>query len=247
MIRAVVVVLVISATTFAQTPSIEVATVKLNHSADAIGNRFDPDRMTWTGVPLGVLIQEAYGVQPYQVSGGPIWLGSDRWDINAKTDGPTSFTQKLQLLQSLLADRFQLRFHSETREMKAYKLVVAKGGPKLQEVKEGDPLSGSAGTRIGKGLIQGHKVAISDLAHFLQSELGRPVQEATGLTGKYDFKLEWVPDESQPNSGGEAPPPDAEGPSIFRAIQEQLGLKLEAQKAPGEILVIDHAAKPIGN
>jgi uncharacterized protein (TIGR03435 family) len=131
--------------------------------------------------------------------------------------------------------------------MKAYKLVVAKGGPKLQEVKEGDPLSGSAGTRIGKGLIQGHKVAISDLAHFLQSELGRPVQEATGLTGKYDFKLEWVPDESQPNSGGEAPPPDAEGPSIFRAIQEQLGLKLEAQKAPGEILVIDHAAKPIGN
>jgi uncharacterized protein (TIGR03435 family) len=114
MIRAVVVVLVISATTFAQTPSIEVATVKLNQSADAIGNRFDPDRMTWTGVPLGVLIQEAYGVQPYQVSGGPIWLGSDRWDINAKTDGPTSFTQKLQLLQSLLADRFQLRFHSET-------------------------------------------------------------------------------------------------------------------------------------
>jgi uncharacterized protein (TIGR03435 family) len=132
--------------------------------------------------------------------------------------------QKVQLLQPLLAERFQLRFHRETRDMKVYKLVVAKNGPKLHEAKEGDPMAGPAGTRIGRGLIEGRRVAISDLAGFLQSELGRPVQEATGLTGKYDFKLEWVPDESQPNSGGEAPPPNAEGATIFRAIQEQLSL-----------------------
>jgi uncharacterized protein (TIGR03435 family) len=155
--------------------------------------------------------------------------------------------QKVQLLQPLLAERFQLRFHRETRDMKVYKLVVAKNGPRLREVKEGDPAAGLAGTRIGRGLIEGHRVAISDLAGFPQSELGRTVQEATGLTGKYDFKLEWVPDESQPNSGGEALPPNAEGATIFRAIQEQLGLKLEAGKGPVEILVIDHAEKPSGN
>jgi uncharacterized protein (TIGR03435 family) len=131
--------------------------------------------------------------------------------------------------------------------MKAYKLVVAKSGPKLSEVKEGDPGSGPGSTRVDRGLIKGHNVSVSDLARFLQSELGRPVEDATGLTGKYDYKLEWVPDESQPNSGGEAAPPGAEGPTIFSAIQEQLGLKLEARKGEGEVLVVDHAEKPGAN
>jgi uncharacterized protein (TIGR03435 family) len=99
------------------TPAIEVATVRPNKSAGSIGNHFDPERMSWTGVPLSILIQEAYGVQSYRVSGGPLWLGSDRWDVNVKTEGPTSAAQKLQLLRPLLADRFQLRFHREMREM----------------------------------------------------------------------------------------------------------------------------------
>jgi uncharacterized protein (TIGR03435 family) len=125
--------------------------------------------------------------------------------------------------------------------------VVARNGPKLHEVKEGEPTSGPAGTRIARGLIEGHRVSISQLAGFLESELGRPVQEATGLPGKYEFKLEWVPDESQPNSGGDASPPDAVGASIFSAVQEQLGLRLVARKGPVEIMVIDHAAKPSAN
>jgi len=243
-------ILWISFAVFAQSPpkaSIEVATVKPNKSGGAIGNHFDPERMSWTGAPLKVIIQEAYGVRSYRILGGPSWLDSDGWDINVKTEGRTTYQEKMQLLQALMADRFQLKFHRETREMKAYKLVVAKGGPKLHEAKEGHSTSGPAGTRIDRGLIQGHGVGISDLARFLQSELGRPVEEATGLAGKYDFKLEWVPDESQPNSGGEAAPPGAEGPTIFSAIQEQLGLKLEPRKGPGEVLVIDHAEKPSGN
>lgn len=231
----------------APAPAIEVATVKPDRLADSIWNHFDPERMTWTGVQLSVLIQEAYGVQPYQVLGGPSWIGSDRWDINIKTEGPTTTSQKLALLGPFLAARFQLKLHRETREMKTYKLVTAKGEPKVLEMKQSDPASGPGGTRVGRGIIQGHNASVPDLARFLQSELGRPVEEATGLTGKYDFKLEWAPDEGQPNSGGEIAPPGAPGASIFRAIQEQLGLKLEARKSPGEVLVIDYAGKPSGN
>jgi hypothetical protein len=233
----------LSSAIFAQsqaTPSIEVATIKPNKSAGSIGNRFDPERMSWTGVKLGILIQEAYHVQSYQIWEARYGSTPTGGTLTPRRRVPPPFSRRC----SFLADQFQLLFHRETREMKVYKLVVAKNGPKLHEVKEGDPVAGPAGTRIGRGLIEGRRVAISDLAGFLQSELGRPVQEATGLTGKYDFKLEWVPDESQPNSGGEAPPPNAEGATIFRAIQEQLGLKLEAGKGPVEILVIDHAEKP---
>jgi uncharacterized protein (TIGR03435 family) len=239
-----------SSAMFAQSPakpSIEVATIKPNKSGGPIWTHFDPERMIWTGVQVSVLIQEAYNVRSYQIVGGPVWIGSDSWDINVKTEGPTGNREKMLLLQSLLADRFQLRFHRETREMKAYKLVVAKSGPKLHEVKDGDPGSGPGSTRVDRGLLKGRSVSVSDLARFLQSELGRPVEDGTGLTGKYDYKLEWVPDESQPNSGGEAPLPGAEGPTIFSAIQEQLGLKLEATKGSGEVMVIDHAEKPGGN
>ena len=226
------------------TPAIEVATIKLNKSGDAIGNRFDPERMSWTATPLKVLIGEAYGVHSYQIAGGAAWIDTDRWDINVKTDGPTTNRQKLELLAVLLADRFQLKSHRESREMKGYKLVAAPGGAKLAAAKED---SIAPGMRINRGQITGHRMAVADLARFLQSELGRPVQEATGLTGRYDFHLEWVPDESQPTSEGQASPPDAEGATVFRAIQEQLGLKLEAQKIPGEMLVIDRVAKPGAN
>ena len=199
--------------------------------------------MTWTGVFVKMLIENAYGVQDYQVLGGPSWLSSDRWTIEAKTEGPTTFTQKMQLLQPLLEDRFQLKLHRETRKLPEYRLVVAKSGPKLRQVRDGD----AGSVRVGRGRIEGHQIPIARLAFFLQAELGRPVLEATGLKGNYDFKLEWVPDESQPNSGGEAPPPDAAGPSIFAAIQEQLGLKLQAIKGPVEVLVIDHVEKPSEN
>lgn len=121
---------------------------------------------------------------------------------------------------------------------------MAKSGAKLHSAREGDP---AAGGRIDKGLIQGHGVGMADLARFLQSELGRPVDESTGLTGKYDFRLEWVPDESQPNSGGEIPEPNAAGPTIFSAIQDQLGLRLQAMKGSGQVMVIDHAEKPGSN
>jgi uncharacterized protein (TIGR03435 family) len=118
----------------------------------------------------------------------------------------------------------------ETRQLPQCRLVVAKGGPKL-DVARNDSNARPSGTRIGRGLIDAHGIGTAEVAAYLRSELGRPVVDSTGLTGKYNFKLQWVPDESQLNSGGETPPPDSTGPSIFAAIRE-LGLKLEAIKGP---------------
>ena len=234
----------------AQSPpaAFEVATVKLNKSgARAMGNHFDPERGTWTNTPLRVLIMNTYRIQGYQLVGGPSWLSSDTWDIEAKTEGPSTIAQKFQMLQPLLEDRFKLKVHRETREMPEYRLVIAKGGSRLREYRKEDGDTRREGTRIGRGLIDGHGSDFNGFVGFLRSELGRPVVDATGLTGKFDFKLEWVPDESQPNSGGDVPPPDATGASIFAAIQEQLGLKLEAMKGPVEMLMIDHVEKPSEN
>jgi uncharacterized protein (TIGR03435 family) len=174
-------------------------------------------------------------------------MQSDQWDIEAKSDGATSMSQKLEMLQSLLEERFHLKFHRERKDAPGYSVVIVKNGPKLHEVQDGEVNACAPGTKIRRGLIDGHAVPIAQLAGFLRSQLGRPVTDNSKLAGKYDFRLEWVPDESQPTSGGAIPPPDASGPTIFTAVQEQLGLRLEAQKVPVEILVIDHAERPSAN
>jgi uncharacterized protein (TIGR03435 family) len=220
-----------------------VATVKANKSATAIWNHFDPERVHWTGVPLRVLITNEYGLQDYQIVGVPAWAASDRWDVEAKADAPSAPAEKIQMMRTLLADRFHLTFHMETRELPEYRLEVAKGGPKLQKAEGGAP---GGGVRVDKGLIEGHQTTMATLAGFLKGELGRPVFDNTGLTGSYNVRLEWLPDESQPNSGGEAPPVDAMGAPIFTALQG-LGLRLTPFKGPVEIFVVDHVEKASGN
>lgn len=223
-----------------QPQAFEVATIKPSKNTGGMNNLHDPVQATWTNMPLAIVIQNAYRLQPDQLIGGPGWIRFDRWDIIAKTDLPATWEQQNKMLQPLLQDRFKLKVHWETRQLPQYRLVVAKGGSKLHS--NGRP----AGTRIGRGLIDAHGITAAELAAWLRSELGRPVVDSTGLTGKYDFKIQRVPDESQPNSEGETPPPDSTGPSIFAAIRE-LGLKLEAIKGPMEVLVVDYAEKPSGN
>jgi hypothetical protein len=179
-------------------PAFEVTTVKPSNPSDrGIMNHFDAERVSYTDTPLKVLIQAAYNVRDYQISGGPAWLSSDKWDVAGKLEKPIvdrsqRFEVENRMLQTLLVDRFKLAVHRETRQITEYKLVVAKNGPKIHEVKGGDADSRPAGIRP----------------------------------------------ESQP---------DAPGPSIFAAVQEQLGLKLESIKGPVEILVIDHVEKPSQN
>jgi len=244
----------------------EVASIKPNkYSSHMLGLGFWIERFTATSVTLQGLIREAYEVEDNQISGAPPWLYSERYDIEAKADKSVadellklSFDQRVieyrRMLQTLLADRLKLTLHSETKELPVYALVIAKNGPKLKDVKPGD--ADPSGMTFGRGLFKGQGVRIAFLVRMLsQQQLGRPVLDKTGLTGKYDFTLQWTPEENRApmfkgtRDGGQGPdsPPDSSGPSIFTAIQEQLGLKLEAQKGPAEVLVIDHVERPSEN
>jgi bla regulator protein BlaR1 len=253
----------------------EVASIKPNKSGDNMTRMMiKPDGLSVTGATLDMLIQNAYGVRYFQISGSPSWFKSERYDIEAKMD--SSVVEELRklgddqreaetrrMLQALLADRFQLKLHSDTKELPVYALVVAKNGPKLQVARPGDTYpnglkgpdgGGGAGMMFIEGdggPVRGQGIPIANLVHLLSQQLGRTVLDKTGLTGKYDFTLKWTPDESQgppgPPGMDTAPPPDSLGPSIFTAIQEQLGLKLESQKGAVEILVIDHAERPSEN
>ena len=208
-------------------------------------------RFTAKGASVRLLIQQAYGVRDFQITGAPGWTGSERYDITAKAEGGSDNITQDQLkimIQGMLADRFKLTFHRETKELPMYTLVVAKNGPKLQEA---DAANSRPMMRMGRGLINADGAPMSIFVTQLSNQLGRSVTDKTGLTGNYNFKLEWTPDQNDPRISElhpDAPPPvDSAGPTIFTALQEQLGLKLEAQKGPVEILVIDRIEKATEN
>jgi uncharacterized protein (TIGR03435 family) len=212
---------------------------------------------------LKSLIKEAYGIEDDQISGAPKWVGSQTYDIEAKVDGADAATleklsddQSKLMFQSFLRDSFQLKVHWETKELPVLALVVAKGGPKLQPAKPGDTYpdgikgpdgkpAGHAGMMMwGRGRLTGQGIPLGNLVPPLTHELGRIVQDKTGLTGKYDIELRWTTDDAAPDSRSAS---DSPGPSLFTAMQEQLGLKLESQKAPVEVLLIDHVGQPPPN
>lgn len=239
-------------------PQFDVASIKPNHSGNPI-MQFQPGpegNFTASNCSLRLLIRYAYDMQPFQLVGGPGWVTSDRYDIAAKAAGNPPLPGLQAMLQRLLEDRFQLKYHSETREADGYALVVSKPG-KLRESEPGDcppPSSGPhppcGGLRNSPGNTFGYKLTSADLAGSLAFFLRRFVVDRTGLTGKYDVELEWMPD-PDPSS---ALPPDVDRPSvatdrpsIFTALQEQLGLKLEATKGPLRVLVIDHIERPTEN
>ncbi len=194
--------------------------------------------INYENVTIRALIRKAYGTsRVFPLSTGQLDPYSiDRYDIIAKGAGEASDEQTRQMLQSLLEDRFKLKIHREMKELPVYALIAGKGGPKFHEVKD----DGSAVEINGGGEghpIVAHHISMKMLAATLSGYVGDPVQDMTGLTGMYDLKLEFTSDQN----------PDAAGPSVFTAVQEQLGLKLEARKAPLEVLVIDRAEKPSEN
>jgi bla regulator protein blaR1 len=203
---------------------------------------------------LKMLIGVAYDVRNHQIYGGPGWLESAKFDIEAKAaseaalpPGPAGGTQLRLMLQSLLEQRFKLAVHRESKEEQVYELVVAKGGMKMKEAADTGK-QGQQGMRIGRGLFTGMGAPVELLVNTLSQQLGRSVIDKTGLSGKYDFNLTYTPDAAQAAAfgppGPDEPPPAADGPSIFTALQEQLGLRLESAKGQVEVLVIDRAEKP---
>jgi uncharacterized protein (TIGR03435 family) len=207
-----------------------------------------------TGVTVKNCITLAYDIPSFQLAGGPSWIGDQRYDIVAKVAAgavkasrdPERLPQMRAALQALLADRFQLVIHRETKMIPGYALVVAKSGLKLKETTDdGSPDFGS-----NRGKFTAHEISMELLARNLAGLLSRPVADTTGIKGVFDLNLEWTPDEVQSPAkpGGEAAePPAPGGPSIFTALQEQLGLKLETQRTPVEMIVIDRIEKPTSN
>ncbi len=261
------------------TPAFDVASVKPNKSGDrgtmvqfAPGGRFVVKNGT-----LKLLIELAYDVRDFQITGGPSWINSDKYDIEAtgaetahkegkeetEEERKADLDRHRQMIQSLLADRFKLKLHKESKETQIYALVVAKGGLKIKELPheappaepqampdKPDPAHPPRGMmRMGPGELTAHGGKIGFLTDALSNVTGRKVVDETGLKGDYDFDLKWTPDEvhGPGDAGGAGSSGDSSGPSVFTALQEQLGLKLESKKGRVDLLVIDQAEKASQN
>jgi len=289
--------------------SFEVASIK--PAAPVVDGRLmirmggDPGRLDYNNVSIKDLMRQAYGVKDYQIS-GPDWMASTRFDVLAKLPAGTPRSKVPEMLQSMLAERFKLTIHRETKELPMYALVVGKNGSKMKESEidpdapppgggpgpggpPGDGGPGLAGGRggplvrmgkdgkpqfapgaargpvmlmNGRGHLSAKMMSIGGLVDMLARQLDRPVVDQTGLKGNYDFDLDWTPDEGQrgagfipgvpppppPAGGGEghvpsASNPEANGVSLFTAVQSQLGLKLDAKKGSVELIVVDHVEK----
>ncbi len=201
--------------------------------------------------PLRGFIYVAYRVKQEQVVGGPAWMDTDFFDMNAEAAKPSTVDELHVMLQNLLAERFQLKFHHETKEMPVYALTLDKGGAKNlkpnQAKSGGDPWIDQATVKPLHGKWTGKFAPMDFLAWRLSLILDRPVVDETGLKGGYDFELAFtreLPLGTNPNGLVNGEPIDTSGPSVFDALREQLGLRLEAKRGPADILVIDHAEKP---
>jgi uncharacterized protein (TIGR03435 family) len=234
-------------------PAFEVASIKPNNTAPNNSEfHFDGGRFTAENVPTSFLIIWAYQVRRFQLSGGPNWIDSAKFDLAAKPEGGASLTQMQLMMQTLLEERFKLQLHRETKEHPVYLLVPAKSGIKVRasaadcealarEQSAGQPSRRQCGAWFsGPNQFTGTKISMSEFVEDLANLLGRPVVDKTGFTSDFDVSLQWTPVE-QDNSDA------ASSPAIFTALQEQLGLKLESGKGPVETLVIDHIEKPSEN
>lgn len=254
-------------TTHSPRPQFDVASIRLHQSGDSRG-RFDTrnGRLTALNIPLQPILTQALGIKNFQLVGAPTWMILDRYDIEAEAEGNPSRQAMMQMVQALFEDRFQLKFHRETKEMPVYALVVSKPG-KLHEAegdcqpaqrpKPGDPPPIPCGAVLMlRDRLAGRSVSWSRFPETLSRVTDRLVLDKTNLTGKYDINLEFTRDQGRfVAPPGDAAPTglqspqaaDPSGPTLFTALQEQLGLKLESQKGPVDLVVIDHIQRPSEN
>ena len=239
-------------------PSFEAASVK-PAAQGGKGTHWRLGTVSLSGETLDTLLIRAYNVKRYQID-APAWLFSERYDIDAKTPPGATIEQIPAMLQALLAERFKLALHRETKPLPVYGLVVDKGGPKL--IGTGSTAPPGWPAELGPGMVRlvggpysasgfTGQMTVANLANILTNNLARPVLDFTGLKGAYYIDIRWTPDErariapepGELNDDGTAMEASTPGPSVFSALQDRLGLKLEPRKAPVEMLVIDHVDK----
>lgn len=243
-------------------PEFDVASIKRNHAYCCPTAGVGSGTGGGHDVTLKTLISVAYHLPEFQISGGPSWINLDTFDVEGKTGDRNSEPDRLRLmLQALLADRFRLSVHREKKESPVYELAVNKGGPKFKASADQSPaVDGPApagagpnhgAMRLGAGSLFGNAVTMSTFVNLLSQRLGRPVMDKTSLTGRFDIQMQWTPEVGEspvdPTGFPLPVPAGSVDASIFSAIQEQLGLRLETAKAPVEVLVIDHAERPSEN
>lgn len=253
-------------------PVFEAASIKPNTSGSGLVRlSIPPGRLSGVNVTLRMILRNAYNLPDFRMSGGPNWIDTDRFDVEATAGGPATLDQIHAMTKALLEDRFKLKSHTETRELPIYVLMLARGDGRLgdkihqsgAECLPMTPVAGApppppppAGPGVGGarqcpsmlalGGISARQLPIARLVGTLSQYIGRQIVDKTNLTGTFDFDLQWTPD--QIPGGGRGPIPiapfDADGPSLFTALQEQLGLRLDAQRGAVDVLVIDAAEKP---
>jgi uncharacterized protein (TIGR03435 family) len=256
----------------ANLPQFEVASIHLSKSAsELVILRPTLDGIRATNCTLLNLAAFAYGPTEPQLgdhgfAGVPKWADSDHYDLVAKvSDADAGSLRKLNpdqrehvlslMLRGLLTERFQLAVHKESRDLPSFVLVIAKSGPKLRKAQTDDATLPNGALRMTTSSITGTSVSMTRLAWALEAPLKHPVTDGTGLQGRYDFLLEWQPDDDRApenaSAGGNQPatpyPQESSGPSIFTALQEQLGLRLESKKGNADIIVIDRVERPSEN
>ena len=195
---------------------------------------------------LKSILETAYDVRDFQIAGGPPWIDADRYYVSARSAAGGSIAETRKKLQKLLAERFRLAVHRESKELPLYVLSVAKSGWKLSPARE---LQSGVGTGIQMtcGRMSGRRASMANLATYLERRLRRPVRDQSELPGRYDFDLEWMPDPGSCSASPVEADLASDGASLFTALQETLGLKLEATKGPVEVIVVDHAERPEPN
>jgi uncharacterized protein (TIGR03435 family) len=228
----------------------EVASIKPSKALpDHSGVTTDKGRISMENVTLKRCIRSAYGVPEAQIVGGPKWIDDDRYDINAKADWPAGDRELMIMLQAMLAERFQLSFHREAKTFQGYALVVGKDGlkakPSAPEAQSGTHTN--TNTNAGMASIEAVACTMTALAQKLSEVLHLPVADLTDTKGQFDFRLEWAADDMHAQSLSASDPDASSRSSIFSAVQEQLGLKLESHKVPVEVLVIDRLERPSEN
>lgn len=241
-------------------PAFDVASVRQNKSESGSSWTNEPsDGYSARGVPLKQLIMNAYGIMlDNELSGLPKWTDSARFDIDAKMDSKTITAirdlpgeqqreRRRLMLQALLQDRFRLTLHHESKELPMFALVVAKNGFKLKEV--GANIPGEGAMSIGPGVFTSSGISISKACGYLSEIVQRPVADRTGITGRYNIALHWDGSESHADiiRNDDAAQQNESGTSIFTALQEQLGMKLESTKGPVDTIVVDHVEMPSAN
>ena len=237
-------------------PSFEVATIKPSKpDQQGSGITLQGVRLKTVNTSLAELIKFAYNVQDKQIIGAPAWVDTDKFDIDAQPDTPGTpdKDQVAKMIQKMLTDRYQLKFHRDSKELSAYVLSVAKNGPKMRKSEpDAGNLPGLGFRQLGALTVV--NATMQDFCELMQSYvLDRPVVDHTDIAGRWNFLLKWTPDQSQFGGMGVKVPPPSDTPAadapppLFTAIQEQVGLRLEAEKAQVGVLEIDHVERPSGN